>query len=44
VPDIDLSDLAAAGVVALLRGYLVTPRDGPWPGVVMIHEALGLTR
>jgi carboxymethylenebutenolidase len=26
-----------------LRGYLVTPTGGgPWPGVVMIHEAFGL--
>ena len=26
-----------------LRGYLVRPPDtGPWPGVVMIHEAFGL--
>jgi carboxymethylenebutenolidase len=27
-----------------LRGYLATPTgDGPWPGVVVIHEAFGLT-
>jgi carboxymethylenebutenolidase len=44
VPDIDLSDLAAGrGGSRLLRGYLVTPQGaGPWPGVVMIHEAFGL--
>ena len=27
-----------------LRGYLaVPPGDGPWPGVVVVHEAFGLT-
>ncbi len=27
-----------------LTGYLATPDgDGPWPGVVVLHEALGLT-
>lgn len=27
-----------------MRGYLATPDgNGPWPGVVVIHEALGLT-
>jgi carboxymethylenebutenolidase len=27
-----------------LRGYLATPAGtGPWPGVVMVHEAFGLT-
>jgi carboxymethylenebutenolidase len=27
-----------------MRGYLATPlTDGPWPGVVVIHEAFGLT-
>lgn len=26
------------------RGYLATPEgDGPWPGVVVLHEAFGLT-
>ena len=26
-----------------LHGYLATPPgDGPWPGVVLIHEAFGL--
>ncbi|HWB66425.1 MAG TPA: dienelactone hydrolase family protein [Mycobacteriales bacterium] len=30
--------------VGTLRGYLATPDGtGPWPGVVVIHEAFGLT-
>jgi carboxymethylenebutenolidase len=41
---IDLTDLAKQrGGSQPLRGYLVRPEgDGPWPGVVMVHEALGL--
>jgi carboxymethylenebutenolidase len=41
---IDLTDLAKQrGGSQPLRGYLVKPEgDGPWPGVVMVHEALGL--
>lgn len=28
-----------------LRGYLATPTgDGPWPGVVLIHEAFGMDK
>jgi carboxymethylenebutenolidase len=41
---IDLSELAGQqGGSRPLRGYLVRPNgDGPWPGVVMVHEAFGL--
>jgi carboxymethylenebutenolidase len=44
MPTIDLSDQAAtAGGSTQLRGYLATPPgDGPWPGVVMIHEIFGI--
>jgi carboxymethylenebutenolidase len=41
VPDVDLG--AVDGGSDRLRGYLAVPAgDGPWPGVVAIHEALGL--
>jgi carboxymethylenebutenolidase len=42
--DIDLTaESAAAGGSASLRGYLATPPGtGPFPAVVMIHEAFGL--
>ena len=36
-----MSDITAAG----LRAHLAEPTGtGPWPGVVVLHEALGLTR
>lgn len=36
-----MSDITAAG----LRAHVAVPTgDGPWPGVVVLHEALGLTR
>lgn len=45
VPDIDLTDVSARnGGSQPLRAYLARPPgDGPWPGVVMVHEIFGLT-
>jgi dienelactone hydrolase len=42
--DLDLTELASArGGSGTLRGYLAAPAgDGPWPGVVVIHEIFGL--
>jgi carboxymethylenebutenolidase len=42
--DVDLSaESTAAGGSPSLRGYLATPEGtGPFPGVVVIHEAFGL--
>jgi carboxymethylenebutenolidase len=44
VTDIDLTESSRArGGSQPLSGYLASPAgDGPWPGVVMIHEGLGL--
>lgn len=44
MPDIDLTTFSAAlNGSSPLHGYLVTPSgNGPWPGVVMVHEAFGL--
>ncbi|MET0134942.1 MAG: dienelactone hydrolase family protein [Kibdelosporangium sp.] len=41
---IDLTELAARyGGSRPLHGYLVKPGgEGPWPGVVLVHEAFGL--
>ena len=42
--NVDLSEAsAAAGGSPVLRGYLAAPQgDGPFPAVLMIHEAFGL--
>ncbi|TWP52493.1 dienelactone hydrolase family protein [Lentzea tibetensis] len=42
--DLDLSGLAAQhGGSPTLRGYFATPPgEGPWPGVVLIHEIFGI--
>jgi carboxymethylenebutenolidase len=44
MPDVDLSQHSAAtGGSQPLRGYLSRPDgDGPWPGVVVVHEIFGL--
>lgn len=41
MPSVDIG--GTSGGSRRLRGYLAVPDgDGPWPGVVAIHEALGL--
>jgi len=44
MPDVDLSALSAARRGSFpLQGYLVQPAtEGPWPGVVLIHEIFGI--
>ena len=44
--DVDLSDLGARfGGSQPLKAYVALPDgDGPWPGIVMVHEIFGLDR
>lgn len=41
--DVDLTTAALPGASAHLRGYLARPAgEGPWPSVLVVHEAFGL--
>ncbi|KAA1422166.1 dienelactone hydrolase family protein [Mumia zhuanghuii] len=43
MPEVDLSRSGARDTSRTLRGYLAEPSTpGPWPGVVLVHEAFGL--
>jgi carboxymethylenebutenolidase len=40
---IDLTQVGVDGISQGLTGYLARPDgDGPWPGVVVVHEAFGI--
>jgi carboxymethylenebutenolidase len=40
-----MTDIAYTSPHGEMRGYLALPEgDGPWPGVVLIHDALGMSR
>lgn len=44
VSDIDLGDAGVAGTSPNLKAVLAVPGGtGPWPAVVLVHEAFGLT-
>ncbi|MDF2443789.1 MAG: carboxymethylenebutenolidase [Subtercola sp.] len=44
VSDVDLTGQAREGMSPGLHGALAVPAgEGPWPAVVMVHEAFGLT-
>ncbi|TNC40986.1 dienelactone hydrolase family protein [Mumia zhuanghuii] len=43
MPEVDLSSTDVPDTSPRLRGYLAEPSTpGPWPGVVLVHEAFGL--
>ena len=39
-----MSEISIASPHHKLKGYLATPKgEGPWPGVIVLHDIFGLT-